>query len=147
MTSLNYLLNCNGSVADRGAAYLAGTSRSVGRGWPLWPPPTRCVPGMTQTPTFWWQRWKQHARRHRTEGQRQQGKGSFQRWGVRRKHEAEPMYVANSEPAIWRWGRGRAVVTRRGLISGVRNRCEAGRDMGRWCVLPREALLDWCRTL
>jgi len=43
------------------------------------------------------------------------------------------MYVANSEPAIWRWGRGRAVVTRRGLISGVRNRCEAGRDMGR-CV-------------
>jgi hypothetical protein len=53
------------------------------------------------------------------------------------------MYVANSEPAIWRWGRGRAVVTRRGLISGIRNRCEAGRDMGRWCVLPREALLAW----
>ena len=29
------------SVADRGAAYLAGTSRSVGRGWSQWPPPTR----------------------------------------------------------------------------------------------------------
>jgi hypothetical protein len=57
------------------------------------------------------------------------------------KHEAEPMYVANSEPAIWRWGEGQAVVARQDLISGVSNRCEAGRDMGRWCVLPREALL------
>ena len=28
------------SVADRGAAYLAGTSRSVGRGWPRRPLPT-----------------------------------------------------------------------------------------------------------
>ncbi len=28
-------------VADRRAAYLAGTSRSVGRGWSLRPPPTR----------------------------------------------------------------------------------------------------------
>ena len=25
----------------------------------------------------------------------------------------------------------------RGLISGEPNRCEVGRDMGRWCVLPR----------
>jgi hypothetical protein len=31
------------------------------------------------------------------EGQRQQGKGRFQKWAVRRKHEAEPMYVADSE--------------------------------------------------
>jgi len=28
-------------VVNRGAAYLAGTSRSVGRGWPLRPLPTR----------------------------------------------------------------------------------------------------------
>ena len=35
-------------------------------------------------------------------------------------------------------------MTRRGLISDVPNRHEAGRDMGRWCVLPREALLS-CR--
>src|SRR3990170_1018435 len=37
---------------------------------------------------------------------------------VWRKHEAEPMYVANSEPAIWRWGEGRAAVEERDLISG-----------------------------
>ena len=30
----NEPLNKYCSVADRGAAYLAGTSRSVGRGWP-----------------------------------------------------------------------------------------------------------------
>lgn len=53
------------------------------------------------------------------------------------------MYVANSEPAIWRRGEDQAVVTRRDLISGKSNRCEAGRDMGRWSVLPREALLLW----
>jgi len=34
------LLNLS-SIADRRAAYLAGTSRSVGRGWSLRPPPTR----------------------------------------------------------------------------------------------------------
>ena len=51
------------------------------------------------------------------------------------------MYVANSEPAIWCWGGGRAGVIGRGLISGEPNRHEAGRDTGRWCVLPREALL------
>ena len=45
--------------------------------------------------------------------------GHSQRWGVWRKHEAEPMYVANSEPATWRWGEGRAVVDERGLISGT----------------------------
>ena len=39
-------------------------------------------------------------------------------------------------------------MTRRGLISGALNRHEAGRDMGRWCVLPREALLSCrCRLL
>jgi hypothetical protein len=36
-------------------------------------------------------------------------------------------------------------MSRRGLISGEPNRCEAGRDTGRWCVLPREALLHWYR--
>jgi hypothetical protein len=51
------------------------------------------------------------------------------------------MYVADSEPARWRWGEGRAGVDERDLISGVSNRREAGRDMGRSCVLPREALL------
>ncbi len=35
----------------------------------------------------------------------------------------------------------------RGLISGEPNRSEAGRDMGRCCVLPREALLTWRRRL
>ena len=57
------------------------------------------------------------------------------------------MYVANSEPARWCWGAGRADVTRRDLISGEANRHEAGRDMGRWCVLPREALRHCHRTL
>jgi len=51
------------------------------------------------------------------------------------------MYVANSEPAIWQRGGGRAGVCEQDLISGEPNRSEAGRDMGRWCVLPREALL------
>lgn len=41
MTSLNKLLNYHCSAVDRGAAYLAGKSRSVGRWWPLWPLPTR----------------------------------------------------------------------------------------------------------
>ena len=67
----------------------------------------------------------------------QQGKGSFQKWDVRRKHEAEPVYVANSEPTIWQRGGGRAGMTERGLISGEPNRGEVGRHMGRWCVLPR----------
>ena len=57
------------------------------------------------------------------------------------------MYVAHSEPARWCWGGGRADVTRRGLISDAPNRHEAGRDMGRWCVLPREALLFSRRRL
>lgn len=35
----------------------------------------------------------------------------------------------------------------RGLISGEPNRSEAGRDMGRCCVLPGEALLTWRRRL
>ena len=38
-------------------------------------------------------------------------------------------------------------MTRRGLISGALNRHEAGRNMGRWCVLPREALLSCGRRL
>ena len=37
------LLNVLCSVADRGAAYLVGTSRSVGRGWPFRPLPTRIL--------------------------------------------------------------------------------------------------------
>ena len=57
--------------------------------------------------------------------------GHFQKWGVWRKHEAEPMYVANSEPTIWQRGGGRACVGVRDLISGEPNRCEVGRDMGR----------------
>jgi hypothetical protein len=51
------------------------------------------------------------------------------------------MYVANSEPTIWQRGGGRAGVGERDLISGGPNRSEVGRDMGRCCVLPREALL------
>jgi hypothetical protein len=49
---------------------------------------------------------KQNARRYRTEGQCRQGKGRFQKWAVRRKHEAECMYIANSEPTIWQRGGG-----------------------------------------
>jgi len=41
MISPGDLLNNLCSVANRGAAYLAGTSRSVGRGWPSGPLPTR----------------------------------------------------------------------------------------------------------
>jgi hypothetical protein len=51
------------------------------------------------------------------------------------------MYVANSEPTIWQRGEGRAGVRERGLISGGPNRSEVGRDMGRRCVLLREAPL------
>ena len=51
------------------------------------------------------------------------------------------MYVANSEPARWQRGGGRAGLTRRVLISGEPNRSGAGRDMGRQCVLPGEDLL------
>ena len=52
-------------------------------------------------------------RRYPTEGRSQQGKGTTRKWGVWRKPEAEPMYVANSEPARWCCGGGRADVTRR----------------------------------
>ena len=38
---------------------------------------------------------------------------------VWRKHEAEAVYVANSEPAIWPWEGGRAGVAERDPISGV----------------------------
>ncbi|MBW2035567.1 MAG: hypothetical protein JRI94_18680 [Deltaproteobacteria bacterium] len=69
--------------------------------------------------------------------------GHFQKWGVWRKHEAEPVYVANSEPTIWQRGGGRAGVAEQDLISGEPNRSEVGRYMGRRCVLPREALLHW----
>ena len=37
-------------------------------------------------------------------------------------------------------------MTRRDLISGEPNHGEAGRDTERWCVLPREALLQWNLT-
>ena len=47
------------------------------------------------------------------------------------------MYVANSEPAKWLRGGGRAGVPERVLISGEPNRGEVGRDMGRRCDLTR----------
>jgi hypothetical protein len=47
------------------------------------------------------------------------------------------MYVANSEPAKWQRGGGRAGVRERVLISGGPNRSEAGRHMGRRCDLTR----------
>ena len=54
---------------------------------------------------------------------------------------AEPVYVANSEPAIWVYGGGRADVVERVPISDEQPpKCtEAGRHTGRSCVLPREA--------
>jgi len=39
------------------------------------------------------------------------------------KHEAEPMYVANSEPTIWQREGGRASIGERGLISGELRPC------------------------
>ncbi len=51
------------------------------------------------------------------------------------------MYVANSEPAKWLRGGGRADVAERDLISGEPTLGEAGRYMRRRYVLPREALL------
>ena len=60
---------------------------------------------------------------------------------VWRKHEAEIVYVANSEPAKWLRGGGRAGVAERDLISGEPNLGEAGRYMMRRYVLPREAFL------
>jgi hypothetical protein len=47
------------------------------------------------------------------------------------------MYVADSEPAKWQRGGGRAGVAERVQISGEPNRSEAGRDMGRRCDLTR----------
>ena len=47
-----------------------------------------------------------------------------QRWDVRRKHEAELVYVANSEPARWVPGGGRAGVSERAPISDCSNRRE-----------------------
>ena len=68
--------------------------------------------------------------------------GHYQRWGVWRKHEAELVYVTNSEPAIWVCGGGRAGVDERVPISDHKPKhAEAGRDTRRWRVLPREALL------
>ena len=56
---------------------------------------------------------------------------------VGRKHEVEPAYVANSEPAVWHRGAGRADSSERDPISGEAPRCEVGRDVGRRCTLPR----------
>ncbi|MCK4417533.1 MAG: hypothetical protein KAV99_05150, partial [Candidatus Latescibacteria bacterium] len=70
------------------------------------------VPGIT---------WNNMVRRYRTEGQRQQGRGITRNGMSERKHEAELVYVANSEPARWCWGGGRAGVTERDLISGEPN--------------------------
>ena len=50
------------------------------------------------------------------------------------------MYVANSEPAKWLRGGGRAGLPERVLISGEPNRGEVGRDMGRQCDLTRGSL-------
>jgi hypothetical protein len=82
--------------------------------------------------------------------------GHCQKRNVRRKHEAEPVYAANSEPAIWHRGAGRAGLKKRAPVferarEGMKaNRCGAGRDTGRVCILLREALLYWrydsCRS-
>jgi len=48
------------------------------------------------------------------------------------------MYIGASEPAIWQREGGRAGVRERVLISGESTRSEAGRDMEREYVLPRE---------
>ncbi len=45
------------------------------------------------------------------------------------------MYVANSEPAIWQRGGGRAGVRERVVISGEPKRSEAGRHMEREYVV------------
>jgi len=54
------------------------------------------------------------------------------------------VYVANSEPAKWVCGGGRAVVAERAPKSGqAPKHTEAGRDTRRLRALPREALLLW----
>ncbi len=61
---------------------------------------------------------------------------AYPEMGVWRKHEAEPMNVANSEPTKWLLGGG-AGVAERVLIFGEPSRGEVGRDMGRRCDLTR----------
>ena len=87
---------------------------------------------MTHLLTFWWKRLKKNPPRYWAERQRQQDK-RIPRNRVSEacllqagKDEAEPMYVAYSEPTIWQWVGGRAGVVDRDLISGEMNRCEAG---------------------
>ena len=69
----------------------------------------RRVPGMTYRPNFWRKAKKPEDIKHpplpdgRATPTRQ---GHYRKRGVRRKHEAESVYVANSEPAIWLWGGG-----------------------------------------
>lgn len=53
------------------------------------------------------------ARRCRTEGQQLQDKGSNEKSGVRSKHVAELVYVANSESTIRLRGGGRASMVER----------------------------------
>lgn len=53
------------------------------------------------------------ARRCRTERQQLQDKGSNEKSGVRRKHTAEPVYVANRESTIRLRGGGRASMVQR----------------------------------
>jgi hypothetical protein len=63
---------------------------------------------MTQTPFFWLRAGSKPAYRRvkrppLPDGRATPtGQGHFWKWGVRRKHEAEPMYVANSESRFYR---------------------------------------------
>jgi hypothetical protein len=101
---------------------------------------------MTHRPTFW--RELEVKRPPLLDGRATPTRqGHFRKRDVWRKHEAEPVYVANSEPTRWPWSGGRAVVNTQDLISSEPFRGEVGRDTGRWCVLPRETLLFWHQQL
>ncbi len=77
------------------------------------------VPGMTQAPPFQPRGWNIYGPPF-PDGRTTPTRQGFhwKRWAGR-KHEVEPVYVANSESAIWCWGEGRADPNRQDLISGI----------------------------
>ena len=79
------------------------------------------APGMAYMPNSWCESTRRQIKKvHRiqTEGQHQQGKGIVNNGGSERLLRGRTMYVANSKPAIWHWGEGRADLSRRIPISG-----------------------------
>jgi hypothetical protein len=61
-------------------------------------------------------------------GNAKRRQGHFQKWDVWRKPAAEPVHVANSEPATWVYGGGRAGLAERAPISECSSRRALKRD-------------------